>query len=152
MPWLVQHALEAMGDRGRTLPKDPLEYGGLVDQVGYELERLEPDLRELLLALAVGFDPAGPMPAEAGGGIDSLISQASAAGLLLPEGTLPPLMRGVLLQTTPLHQVERLSMPWPPACPAEISRIPLTWPVGWPKADSRMRGWPAPSKRPAIVP
>ncbi len=105
MPWLVQHALEATADRGRTLPKDPLEYGGLVDQVGYELERLEPNLRELLLALAVGFDPAGPMPAEVEGGIDALLSQASAAGVLLPEGTLPPLMRSVLLRTTPLHQV-----------------------------------------------
>ena len=83
MPWLVQHALEAMGDRGRTLPKDPLEYGGLVDQVGYELERLEPNLRELLLALAVGFDPAGPMPAEVEdtlGGIDPLMSQPGVGG------------------------------------------------------------------------
>src|SRR6185312_16857293 len=105
MPWLVQHALEATADRGRTLPKDPLEYGGLVDQVGYELERLEPNLRELLLALAVGFDPAGSMPAEVEGGIDARLSQASAAGVLLPEGTLPPLMRSVLLRTTPLHQV-----------------------------------------------
>jgi DNA-binding CsgD family transcriptional regulator len=108
MPWLVQHAVEAMGDRGRALPKDPLKFGGLVDQVGYELERLEPELRELLLALAVGFDPAGPMPddvEEAPGGIDPLISQAAAAGLILPEGSLPPLMRNVLLQITPLHQV-----------------------------------------------
>ncbi|UNK46309.1 LuxR C-terminal-related transcriptional regulator [Arthrobacter sulfonylureivorans] len=108
MPWLVQHALEAMSSRGRTLPQDPLEFGGLVDQVGYELERLAPDLRELLLALAVGFDPAGPMPAEVEdtlGGIDPLMSQAAAAGLILPEGSLPPLMRSVLLQTTPLHHV-----------------------------------------------
>ncbi|MFT4470441.1 LuxR C-terminal-related transcriptional regulator [Arthrobacter sulfonylureivorans] len=108
MPWLVQHVLEALNEWHHPVPNDPLEFGGLVDQIGYELDRLEPGLRELLLALAVGFDPAGPLPAEVEdtpGGIDPLMSQAAAAGLILPEGTLPALMRSVLLQTTPLHQV-----------------------------------------------
>jgi DNA-binding CsgD family transcriptional regulator len=110
LPWLVQHVLEAIDD-DRHIPSDPVKFGGLVNHVGYELERLEPNLRELLLALAVGFDPAGPLPSglrELPGGIGPLMSQATAAGLVLPEGNLAPLMRNVLLHVTPQHHVRTI--------------------------------------------
>jgi DNA-binding CsgD family transcriptional regulator len=112
MPWLVHRYLAAAmngwtGDlpeaSGQPVPP------GLLDQLGYELDRLEPSLRKLLLLLAVGFDlSAAAAPVAELGRPDELLLEAKDAGLLLPDGGLVPLLRRAVLETTPSHQLHGL--------------------------------------------
>ncbi|HTN90204.1 MAG TPA: LuxR C-terminal-related transcriptional regulator, partial [Sorangium sp.] len=69
---------------------------------------VERDLRELLLALTVGFDLSGQLPSTlelTHGSVDTLVAQARAAGLMLPGGQLVPLVRQAVLETTPAYRV-----------------------------------------------
>lgn len=80
-----------------------------IDQLGQELKTTSDAVRELLLALAVGFDLADHVPptldeAE----IDDLVEQARAAGWLSPNGRLLPVVRQTLLDTTPPYRVRAL--------------------------------------------
>ncbi|WP_307806934.1 LuxR C-terminal-related transcriptional regulator [Naasia sp. SYSU D00057] len=106
-PWLVHRALAAGPEIGRPGPVPP----DLLDQLGYELEGIDADLHSLLVALAVGFDLSGPLPASLGdldGRVDQLFSRARHDGLLLPGGELAPLVREALLETTPAHRLRGL--------------------------------------------
>ncbi|WP_336711022.1 LuxR C-terminal-related transcriptional regulator [Arthrobacter sp. USHLN218] len=112
LPWLVHRYLAAaaggwsgVGSENNNHPLPP----GLLDQLGYELDRLHPPLRQLLLVLAVGFDlSAAAPPVEELGNPDLLLLEAKDAGLLLPDGRLVPLLRRALLDTTPSHQLHGL--------------------------------------------
>ncbi|WP_262103625.1 helix-turn-helix transcriptional regulator [Arthrobacter sp. Marseille-P9274] len=111
LPWLVHRYLGAAAgwpgvlSEGDDRPLPP----GLLDQLGYELDRLEPALRQLLLVLAVGFDlSAAAPPVEELGNPDRLLLEAKDAGLLLPDGRLVPLLRRTMLETTPSHQLHGL--------------------------------------------
>jgi DNA-binding CsgD family transcriptional regulator len=73
-------------------------------------------VRELLLALSVGFALPGPLPADlqhkfASGAVedfDSLVDRAEAAGLLRPDGTVVGTAQHALLTATPTAKVHAL--------------------------------------------
>ena len=73
-------------------------------------------VRELLLALSVGFALPGPLPADlqhkfASGAVedlDSLVDRAEAAGLLRPDGTVVGTAQHALLTATPNAKVHAL--------------------------------------------
>ena len=105
VPWLV-HLVLASTTTVDGQPASPLSTRGLTAELGYELDTAHGDLRELLLALAVGFDFSGALPAPLeGAGIDELMTRARAAGLVLPHGRLVPLVQQAVLETTPKYRV-----------------------------------------------
>src|SRR5215207_2085926 len=67
------------------------------EQMARQLKGENAAVRELLLALSVGFVLPGPLPADLqrkidGGeveSLDALVGRAEAAGLLTPDGTVP---------------------------------------------------------------
>lgn len=73
-------------------------------------------VRELLLALSVGFTLPGPLPAELnrklgdhdGTGLDALVQQAESSGLLLSDGTVVGTAQRALLNITPASRVHAL--------------------------------------------
>ncbi|NMR31874.1 hypothetical protein [Crystallibacter degradans] len=108
MPWLVHAIMAAFHLEGRQALADPVTSPALVERLGQRLYTLDTELRELLLALAIGFDLAGHVPPaleQASDSIDHLVSRARAAGLLLPNGELFPLVRHVLLEITPAYRL-----------------------------------------------
>lgn len=112
MPWLVHRIMETLrqGDR-RDFSTAPYISRGVMDQLGYELDKLDGELRELLLALTVGFDLSGPLPPaleQAGESIDTLVARGRATGVLLPDGRLVPLVRQAVLETTPAYRLRAL--------------------------------------------
>ncbi|MFI2565690.1 LuxR C-terminal-related transcriptional regulator [Paenarthrobacter sp. NPDC018779] len=79
---------------------------------GYGLEGTTAAVRELLLALAVGFSLPAPLPASLKGreDLEELRETATAAGLLLPDGSLVGTARHALLNGTPeasIHALQR---------------------------------------------
>lgn len=108
VPWLVHLVLEENGGDDASAP---LESRGVIDRLGYELETTHAELRDLLLALAVGFDLSGRLPAAIRSSIESTdesMNRAVAAGLVLPHGALVPLVRKALLEKTPEYRVRSL--------------------------------------------
>ncbi|MDQ5862151.1 MAG: LuxR C-terminal-related transcriptional regulator, partial [Actinomycetota bacterium] len=73
-------------------------------------------LRQLLLALSVGFTLPGPLPAELyrklgsprGVALDVLVERAESLGLLLPDGTVAGPAQLALLNATPTARVHAL--------------------------------------------
>ena len=73
-------------------------------------------VRELLLALSVGFALPGPLPADlqrkVGRGavedLDALVDRAEAAGLLMPDGTVVGPAQHALLTVTPTAKIHAL--------------------------------------------
>lgn len=110
MPWLVNWAISTIQQPGRVDPARLVSRSAL-EQLGYELEAAHGELHGLLLALSVGFDLSEHLPRNTeltGAGIDDLVVRARSAGLLLADGTPPPLVRKALRETTPLYQVRAL--------------------------------------------
>ncbi|MET0480344.1 MAG: hypothetical protein ABWZ69_03205, partial [Mycetocola sp.] len=106
MPWLVDRVAGTVTDSVSTLDLCPV-----MDQLGYDLDRINPEVRELLLALAVGFDLSGQIPETLGQrseGVDALIAEARAGGLILPDGRQIPLIEKTVLHATPLYRVRNL--------------------------------------------
>ena len=111
VPWLVHLLLAAQHHDHRRIPSSPLVSHDVIDQLGVHLGTVERDLRELLLALTVGFDLSGQLPSSlelTHGSVDTLVAQARAAGLMLPGGQLVPLVRQAVLETTPAYRVRAL--------------------------------------------
>lgn len=110
MRWLVSRVLPAVSAEGGratlTVGRD------VMDQLGYELDALDPELRNFLLALAVGFDltSSPPTPALSGNGrdLDLLVAEARSAGLLRADGRPVPLVQDALIATAPVHRVRAL--------------------------------------------
>ena len=99
---------------------------------GHELQKTDPQaptinmaqqlrgedtaVRELLLALSVGFTLPGPLPAELGRklrdhdgtGLDALVQRAESSGLLLSDGTVVGTAQRALLNITPASRVHAL--------------------------------------------
>ena len=108
VPWLVHLVLGSAVDDGMDDPSNPAHSHGVMDVLGNELETVHGELRDLLLALAVGFDLSGRLPPALEGDsarIDDLMTRARAAGLVLPHGQLVPLVRHAVLETTPAYRV-----------------------------------------------
>lgn len=73
------------------------------------VETISADLRDLLLAQAVGFDVSGPLPLSwSDSELDALVAQAQDAGYLAPDGSLLPDVANRLLAATPVHRLRAL--------------------------------------------
>ncbi|WP_460463757.1 LuxR C-terminal-related transcriptional regulator [Arthrobacter pigmenti] len=108
MPWLVHRVTAALRQHDRRSAAGSVIPQGLTAELGYELSGVDSGLRRLLLAVTVGFDLSAPVPPvlqDAGQSIDDLVAQGQAAGLLLPDGTLPEMLRQAVLESTPDYQV-----------------------------------------------
>lgn len=82
-----------------------------VESPRQEFDGIGPELREFLLAHAVGFDFAGPLPPpapSAGTDVDALVNEARSAGHLLADGRITDDLAQHLLATTPAHRVRSL--------------------------------------------
>lgn len=81
----------------------------VIERIREELEGVDRQLHEFLLALAIGFEASGPVLATAprfarADGHD-LTAAARATGLLSPDGSLLPVARAAMLKTTPEHEL-----------------------------------------------
>ncbi|MCU1437274.1 MAG: hypothetical protein JWP66_361, partial [Naasia sp.] len=104
LPWLVHRVLTA-NTRRAVNPVVPWQVG---DRLGYELAELPTPQQDLLLALSLGFDASAGgalLPADDPAAVDRLVDDARDAGLLLPDGSVVPLLRDAVFRTTPLHRV-----------------------------------------------
>jgi DNA-binding CsgD family transcriptional regulator len=86
------------------------------EQMARQLKGENAAVRELLLALSVGFVLPGPLPADLQGKIDggevesldALVQRAEAAGLLSPDGTVVGPAQHALLTVAPTTRVHSL--------------------------------------------
>lgn len=87
-----------------------------VELMSKQLNGANAAVRELLLALSVGFALPGPLPADlqhkvARGAVedlDALLDRAEAAGLLMPDGTVAGPAQHALLAVTPAAKIHAL--------------------------------------------
>jgi DNA-binding CsgD family transcriptional regulator len=113
MQWLVHRVVQGLRRTGGHTFAAPVITPALVSRLGTDLDVIDHDVRELLLAIAVGFDISERVPLRWQGSparLDDLMAEARAAGLLLPDGRLVPLIRRALLETTPAHQIHALQV------------------------------------------
>ncbi|GAA1059865.1 LuxR C-terminal-related transcriptional regulator [Agromyces bracchium] len=102
-PRLVDLVLVAIRDEGWDLDTASDLPGPLLTYVSTELDALDRDTREFVLALAIGFSTSGPAlataPRFAGADTLALVQGARAAGLAAADGALCPLVRSSVLRT-----------------------------------------------------
>lgn len=108
-PRFVDHALLAMRDDGWDLREaSPLPATSL-ERLRHRLDRLDRDLLDFLIALAVGFSVSGPAlataPRFAGADLRALMSAARASGMVSPDGSLLPIVGITILESTPAHEL-----------------------------------------------
>lgn len=76
----------------------------VLDHIRDELDRLDENLVEFLLALAVGFSVSGPSfgtaPRFAQSDVRALVAGARATGLVSSDGSLLPIVRAAVLENT----------------------------------------------------
>jgi DNA-binding CsgD family transcriptional regulator len=104
------------GTGPETVPESGLRAPGDPQYMAQQLRGENAAVRELLLALSVGFTLPGPLPAElerkvAGGDVDSLeslVARAEATGLLLPDGSVVGTAQHALLTLTPTARIHAL--------------------------------------------
>jgi DNA-binding CsgD family transcriptional regulator len=109
------HGPEAHFASADPRPQD-LHAPGSPHYMAQQLQGENAAVRELLLALSVGFSLPGPLPSELerkvhGGDIgtlDSLVDRAEASGLLLPDGTVVGTAQHALLTLTPTARIHAL--------------------------------------------
>ncbi|KIC66797.1 LuxR C-terminal-related transcriptional regulator [Pseudarthrobacter phenanthrenivorans] len=88
----------------------------VTELVASQLRGAQAAVRDLLLALSVGFALPGPLPADLQHKLDSgtvedldaLVDRAEAAGLLRPDGTVLGTVQHALLASTPTAKVHAL--------------------------------------------
>lgn len=116
------HAAEAaqgawqQGTAAQTDPNTEPLAPGIAHSVMQQLRGENAAVRELVLALSVGFTLPGPLPVELerrldGHGVerlDALVARAETSGLLLPGGTVVEPVQRALLAMTPTARVHAL--------------------------------------------
>ncbi|BDI22348.1 LuxR C-terminal-related transcriptional regulator [Herbiconiux sp. L3-i23] len=109
MPWLVTRLARQLGTHPAVSDLSRAA-AAVVERLTVELGALDPTLRDLLVALAVGFDSAGWIPPgeEDRRRLDAHIADARDAGLLDPHGTVVPIVRRAILQSTPAYRIRAL--------------------------------------------
>ncbi len=126
-PRFVDHVLLAVREGGWDLGDDsslpPME----LERLRHRLDRLDRDLHDFLLALAVGFSVSGPAlvtaPRFAGADLRALMAAARASGMVSPDGALLPIVRITILQSTPEHELWPLRSELVDA--VEVAGLPL---------------------------
>lgn len=111
MPWLVRRIAAATAGPGAAAPNAPVVSGDVLEEVRRELDSTGPELRQLLLALAVGFDLTSPLPPSAAmspAQLDAAVLAGTSAGLMTPDTRLVPLVKRTLLETSPPYRVQLL--------------------------------------------
>ena len=107
-PWLVQHVIETIRDSAPSVFREPTMPIDVAERIGSEIALLDQPLRELLLALAVGFDATGDLVEALQLDADTvrqLLNRATADGLLLSSGEPVPLIRHAVMSTSPTPRV-----------------------------------------------
>ena len=98
-PWLIARTLGAIDpDAAQLVTEQTLE------ELDRDMSEWDPPLREVLLAIAIGFDPRKRMPAELeqhGARLRTLFARTRTAGLVGPDGRVLPLLARALLEHTP---------------------------------------------------
>ena len=101
VPMLVDWAVDSLPTGGRLDGDRPDLPPGVVDRVRHGLDRLGPQLRALLLAVGLGAAPDSEILAEVlvsdPAVVVDLLSMAQAAGLLLGDGRMIPLVRRAIV-------------------------------------------------------
>lgn len=108
-PRFVDELLLAVRDDGWDLnPATPLPAAAL-ERLRHPIDGLHRELLDFAVALAVGFSISGPALATsarfAGSDHRDLMAAARASGLVSPDGTLLPIVRITILQSTPAHEL-----------------------------------------------
>lgn len=108
-PRLVDTALLGMRDGGWDLEdRQPLPPTTL-ERLRHGLDRMDPALVDLLVALAVGYSASGPALATAprfgDADLRELMAAARGSGLVAADGTPVPIVRQAILQSTPAHEL-----------------------------------------------
>ncbi len=101
VPMLIDWVVDSLPTAGRLDGDHPELPPGVVDRVRHSLDRLAPQLRALLLAVALGAAPDAEILAEVLVSdpvvVVDLLSMAQAAGLLLSDGRVIPLVRRAIV-------------------------------------------------------
>jgi DNA-binding CsgD family transcriptional regulator len=108
-PWFVDQALVAAAESDWSLREaDPIPPTTL-ERVRHRLDRLDRELLDFLVALAVGFSVSGPAlataPRFAGVDLRELMAAARASGMVAPDGSLLPIVRLTIVQSAPAHEL-----------------------------------------------
>ncbi len=108
-PRFVDDLLLAMGESGWDLREDSPIPPAALERLRHPLDRLEPVLHDFLLSLAVGFSASGPAlataPRFAGADLRAVMSASRASGMVSPDGSLVPIVRITIMQSTPAHEL-----------------------------------------------
>lgn len=105
LPRLVDRTVAALRESGDVEHPAPGQEPGLVEQLRYDLDRLDPDVLRLLLAMALGAgrdpDLLGQVLEAAPPRVSDLLAGAQASGLLSAAGVLPSLVREAVTTHAP---------------------------------------------------
>lgn len=108
-PRFVDHVLLAVRDEAWDLRESSPLPSTALERLRHRVDRLDRSLLDFLVALAVGFSASGPALATAPRFADSdlreLMASARASGLVSPDGTMLPIVRITILQSTPAHEL-----------------------------------------------
>ncbi|AWB95230.1 LuxR family transcriptional regulator [Agromyces badenianii] len=108
-PRFVDHVLLALRDDGWDLRATTPLPATALERLRHRVDRLDPELRDFIVALAVGFSASGPALAMsarfAGSDLRELMTAARASGVVSPDGALLPIARITVLQSTPAHEL-----------------------------------------------
>ncbi len=115
LPALVDLVTFALQETGRFDPRHPEQFKrptritvsvALAEQLRHRVDALEPAVRDLLEAMALGatldVDVLGPLLAGTPHDLDAAVEAARATGLLTEAGELIPLIRNLFLRLTPV--------------------------------------------------
>lgn len=108
-PRFVDHVLRALREDGWDLRESSPLPAAALERLRHRVDRLDRDLLDFLVALAAGFSASGAAlataPRFAGSDLRELMASARASGLVSADGSLLPIVRLTILQSTPAHEL-----------------------------------------------
>ncbi len=108
-PRLVDLVLAAVRDEGWDIRESGALPTTVLEHLRHQFDRLDEELFDFLVALAVGFSAPGPIlataPRFARADLRALMAAARGSGMVSPNGSLIPIVRIAILQSTPAHEL-----------------------------------------------
>lgn len=108
-PRFVDHVLLAVREDGWDLRESSPLPATALEGLRHRVDRLDRSLLDFLVALAAGFSASGAAlataPRFAGSDLRELMASARASGLVSPDGSMLPIVRITILQSTPAHEL-----------------------------------------------